>query len=51
MYKIDELIQDLTQSGAFAKQEEEKAELESNIYVTHKPKELIHVPHTGRGFK
>ncbi|WP_199337208.1 pyridoxal-dependent decarboxylase [Nostoc sp. FACHB-152] len=48
---IDELIQDLTQSGAFAKQEEEKPELESDIYVTHKPKKLIHVPHTGRGFK
>ncbi len=48
---IDELIQDLSQAGAFGKQEEEKPELETDIYVTHKPKKLIHVPHTGRGFK
>lgn len=48
---IDELIQDLSQAGAFGKQEEEKPELETDIYLTHKPKKLIHVPHTGRGFK
>ncbi len=48
---IEELIQDLSQAGAFGKQEEEKPELETDIYVTHKPKKLIHVPHTGRGFK
>lgn len=47
---IDELIQDLSRPGAFPPQEE-KPEMETDIYVTHKPKKLIHVPHTGRGFK
>ncbi|MBD2255235.1 histidine decarboxylase [Nostoc parmelioides FACHB-3921] len=48
---IDELIQDLSQPGAFSTQEEEQPEFETDIYVTHKPKKLIHVPHIGRGFK
>jgi histidine decarboxylase len=48
---IDELIQDLSQPGAFRREEEEQPELETDIYVTHKPKKLIHVPHIGRGFK
>lgn len=48
---IDELIQDLSQPGAFPIQEEQKPELETGIYVAHKPKKLIHVPHTSRGFK
>jgi histidine decarboxylase len=48
---IDELIQDLSQPGAFPQQEEEPSKLDTDIYLAHKPKQLIHVPHTGRGFK
>jgi histidine decarboxylase len=47
---IDELIQDLSQPGAFPEQQTE-AKRETEIYVTNKSTQLIHVPHTGRGFK
>ncbi len=46
---INKLIKDLSQSGAFPPQEVEN-EIPENLIVPN-AKKLLHVPHTGRGFK
>jgi histidine decarboxylase len=48
--RIESLIWDLSQTGAFPPQEEESAPApEQN--VSRSAKQLLHFPHTGRGFK
>jgi len=48
---IDELITDLSQPGAFPEQDTRIPALEGEVRVAMGARRLIHVPHTGRGFK
>jgi histidine decarboxylase len=49
---IDELIEDLSQPGAFPEQEKPlKKKKDEKYHVSKDAVNLIHVPHTGRGFK